>query len=1075
MENWPRIPREQGGSPPSRSGGNSLPPPGSVIIAGVEEELGEGMYALRWAGNRIAVSSRVVLSPGQSLILKSEISPEGKPTLVVQGPALPEASASVSGGTIYGRGGGRAILDKPDTPVWEDDPSRAGREAAARPRWGEVAAGAVRGSAGMSLPALDSWIGLVLEPLEDFSVSAARLLAEAEREMGTLKNPAMLLGGKDSPPVDSGRLHSFPITELGGKEGPPPYSDPVSGNIEVLDPIAPPQAAPGSFDETSQFTGPVSTVVDDLSYSGGNAFPRPPTYDSEAASETAPPPPESQPAGENVSLPADSGRLPSFPMTELGGKEGPPPYSDPVSGNIETLDLIAPRQAAPGSSYTTSQVTEPGFTVSNDLSYSGGNAFPRPPTYDYEAVSETALPPPESRSTGENVSLPADSGRLPSFPMPELGGKEGPLSYSESAREGSITPQPSSERPPPDIQPEVFVKDALEQLLKMVGLPLVSPSATGQSLGAGGKMPEAVVEKAAGILLRAAGLTPDYAALEAAKILVDSGVQVERQTVQAMIALAAGTEAEDRAGILKAAARLAAHDIPLAVPLVEGFAGVMGRKSGIHELMERVATALAEPPELPEAGLLLRAAREILDLLHVDLESADAGPAIERYVSTFGREALGKTLALVEKAAQAVLENHPLLPRMDQALAAILRLMEKNLADAGGNPSAAPAAETSVVPGRIPDLESPSVKAGALPTKSETTPESSQAPAESDRRPATENAAFSPINAYLKAPRAFPGLAALDLPPMPKVVRLPPPGTAPDQTPAESVPGSGVIPPDRDKAAMSAAKTPPAPAAEDGQPPVRQAFDPVAGKPPRAADPPIRQEAVPHMPGGPNALIDGGGTKTSAGVLPSLRRDASEGGAVGSGRPPPELEGRASFSAKLDAVFSLPGLNRPEFEWLRQGNLLGGFFASPVSRPGGGGEQTVGSEMGGKPDRLVEDILSEDSGKRERAWLDLARRDPETLREIARNIARMEREILRAEPLLNRLAEASSSLRELGRQLLAVKAENLSGQNREPGVMLAEVPFKLADDAGDGRMQMFYRRANRKADGWTSRVILDLN
>ncbi len=106
---------------------------------------------------------------------------------------------------------------------------------------------------------------------------------------------------------------------------------------------------------------------------------------------------------------------------------------------------------------------------------------------------------------------------------------------------------------------------------------------------------------------------------------------------------------------------------------------------------------------------------------------------------------------------------------------------------------------------------------------------------------------------------------------------------------------------------------------------------------------------------------------------------------------------------------------------------------------------------------------------------ELKGKEPAVLKETANRLSERERETLRSDPLMGKLSDAATSLRDLGRQLLAVKAENLAGQDRNPGVMLAEVPLKFGDDTGDGRMQMFYRRSKGKNDGWTQRVILDLN
>ena len=183
---------------------------------------------------------------------------------------------------------------------------------------------------------------------------------------------------------------------------------------------------------------------------------------------------------------------------------------------------------------------------------------------------------------------------------------------------------------------------------------------------------------------------------------------------------------------------------------------------------------------------------------------------------------------------------------------------------------------------------------------------------------------------------------------------------------------------------------------------------------------------------------------------------------------------RAALMTKLDLLFQIPGLNRPEIELLRPLGMLERFLAADSGAGSGAGSarEKIQAEAGA----LARNLLSDDPERVEQALRDLPRREPAVLREAASRLSRMEADLIRSEPSLNRLSDAAGSLRDLGRQLLAVKAENLAGQDRNPGVMLAEVPFKLADNAGDGRMQMFYRRSKGGRDGgWTSRVILDLN
>ncbi|MDR1519586.1 MAG: hypothetical protein LBU23_05510, partial [Planctomycetota bacterium] len=667
MDGWPRIPGQTGSPPPPRGGGSSPPPPGTVILAGVEEDLGEGVYVLRWAGNRLTVSSRARLEVGQSLILKSELSAEGKPNLVVQGPALP-GSGTLAGRAAYG-------------------PPPGGHPAGQPADGGGIAAG-VAAAETVPVPSgeASSLIGLILEPLPDFPESAEKLLREAAESL-SLKNP--------------------PVPETAG---------------------APPVKLPAAM-----------------------------------------PPP--------------------------GAETAPPPASTPAPSD-----------------------------------------------------------------------LPANN-------------------------------------PPP----EAFLKEALAQISRIAELPLPGLAA---GRGAAGKMPDAVAEKAAAILLRAAGLVPAPAALEAAKALIRHNVQVDRANIQTLLSVAAGAPEAGHPAQLNAAARLLAHDAPLARPLVGGLADVVSRRIGTRELVDKAILALTIEPEQPEARPLARAARNILETLNIDLERSDAPLALERYVSTFGREALGKALALVEKSAQAILERHFPLPRIDKALTAIL-------APLGKSPEPAPAPGT------------------ADPAKPETPPP-------------------------LQRPPDAPPAAA---------------GSAPAKTPVASAPATA-IPRPSPKAADASGAMPPEP-----------------GKPPAPAAP---------------------GEQTASG--PATRPAWSAGAGPETGR-------------RLDALYALPGGNRPEVETLRPSGPLGAFLAGAG---GAGGE--VLEKARKEAEILVRELVSEDPEKAEAARKNIARHGPEVLREAARRLDGMERRLLRAEPQVNRLAEAAGALRDLGRQLLATKAENLAGRDRDPGV-----------------------------------------
>ena len=998
-------------------------------MANVEEDLGEGMYALRWAGNRIAVSSRVALSAGQSLILKSEISPEGKPTLVVQGPALPEPG-EIMGRVIYGPGerGARRESGEPSS-------------AQSRQPGHEVAAGVERAAAaapGQSQP-VQTLLGLVLEPLTDFEAEVARLLLETAEEKKRWQPGQKSEQGEKSEKggqAERGNAGEAKPTPGVASEGKVIAGDAAAGTVKPE--ARPLPLSPGEIQLPPEAESPLPPAA---SRPGESSPPA-------SGAEKSPPP----------AIPSDG--APSATARPLPVPDALPPSAEnsapPSTGNQtrpETPSLARPENAG-----RPVQVPESG----------GSTAAPG---------NGTAIASPENAANApqQTGSAPA----TPALPSPPA-----------EANASAISDNAGSHAAGPDVaRGEAFVKEALTQLVKAAELPLAGSTAESQSLGVGGAMPEAIADKAAGILLRAAGLTPDPATMEVARALVDANVQVDRQTVQALMALTAGVPEDEREAVLRAAARLAAKDVPLAAPLAGGLADVMARRAGVHELVERTSAALALETPVPAARPLVDAARELLALLHVDLGQADAASALERYISTFGREVLGKTLALVERAAQAVLENHPLLPRIDQAMTVLLARLEDSLAQAEAQGAAkpgdpAPAAPTqpgtqpSPPPGvaetpatSVPSTPAPVPAAPAAPASSAPAAEQplSTAPPSGAAKPAPEPpppvdaprpTPHSPINAYLNSPRAFPGLEALNLPPMPKVASLNIPPSAPP------IPEIPAVPPATAGDGQAAATPQPVPGAPPPPPSPPQPLPPGAAPTlsPHNAD--AAERFAEHLT---KAL----GGRTEQELAPDKARLVDgevlvREGASAQQAAEAQRQLRSAVLMKLEAIFQLPGLNRPEFEILRPLGILDRFLS--MEARGEGADKTRSDA-----ERLVRELLSDDPEKAAKTLRNLSRADPAVLRETAARLSRMEAEIIRNEPLLSRLSDAANSLRDLGRQLLAVKAENVAGQEREPGVMLAEVPLKFNDEAGDGRMQMFYRKSRGKQGGWTSRVILDLN
>lgn len=104
--------------------------------------------------------------------------------------------------------------------------------------------------------------------------------------------------------------------------------------------------------------------------------------------------------------------------------------------------------------------------------------------------------------------------------------------------------------------------------------------------------------------------------------------------------------------------------------------------------------------------------------------------------------------------------------------------------------------------------------------------------------------------------------------------------------------------------------------------------------------------------------------------------------------------------------------------------------------------------------------------------------DRDTLRTIASTLQEVEREEIQKHPTLQHIREASNELRELGRALVAQKAENLATSRNDPGNFNTSIPFNFnggENDGEDGQLSMFYNKSKGKRGNWQQRVILDLN
>ncbi len=104
--------------------------------------------------------------------------------------------------------------------------------------------------------------------------------------------------------------------------------------------------------------------------------------------------------------------------------------------------------------------------------------------------------------------------------------------------------------------------------------------------------------------------------------------------------------------------------------------------------------------------------------------------------------------------------------------------------------------------------------------------------------------------------------------------------------------------------------------------------------------------------------------------------------------------------------------------------------------------------------------------------------DRDTLRTLASTLQELEREEIQKHPTLQHLREASSELRELGRALIAQKAENLGNLRQDPANFSTSIPFSFNqnnNEQEDGKLSMHYNKSKGRKGEWQQRVILDLN
>lgn len=666
--------------------------------------------------------------------------------------------------------------------------------------------------------------------------------------------------------------------------------------------------------------------------------PQPPT----AKDESAPQVPGQEASSNRPVLPATpDSPLSAGPQTKPTQTDSAQPQSPPTTGEAAFPAPQAPAQGLPS-----------------------GQPVAAPP------LAAADLPP---------VSGSSISPLLPESPQPALPNGQTPLQPEASTPE--TAPNPATPLPGQTGEAVVEVPELIVTIPKY-----------------GSVMPKDVMERAAEILLRAAGLTPGPATREAAEALIRNQIHVDRPNIQALLALTAGQPEAEKYGLLEAGARLLSKDIPLAVPLASGLAGMLERGRSAADLLGMAESALAEV-RISDAKAYVGAAREMLGQVTVELGRNESPAALERHLTYSAREPLGKALQLMEQATQTILESHPLLTKLDSLITSVLTMLEE------------------MKPGATPGNVAPHQDRPPLPPQN------------------------APQNPETATPQTKPTGGEA---PIPLASVIPPRGQTAAPIPALVVPSLPDAP-----------KSQPGSTAPAGQQPINGGL--LQGSLENNAPMPGKEESVskPAIPL-PDADAEAGQTKPQS----------------------PEMAADKPARRPLPDIVPHPGANRPEYDLLRKSGYLDTWLSTPDQSEKPTGLKDLWNAPQEKRDMLAlaRDLLATNPEKAEQAARELPLLDKRALRELASRLLEVEKEIVAKEPAIRRLAEAAGAIRELGRHVLATKIESLAGMDRNPGMMVAEVPFRLAGDAGNGRLQMFYRKGGQASGkgGWSSRIILDL-
>ncbi|MHC4871407.1 MAG: hypothetical protein ACYTFY_06150 [Planctomycetota bacterium] len=105
----------------------------------------------------------------------------------------------------------------------------------------------------------------------------------------------------------------------------------------------------------------------------------------------------------------------------------------------------------------------------------------------------------------------------------------------------------------------------------------------------------------------------------------------------------------------------------------------------------------------------------------------------------------------------------------------------------------------------------------------------------------------------------------------------------------------------------------------------------------------------------------------------------------------------------------------------------------------------------------------------------IAKLKPESRQNILQSLRHSERTALEENPVISRITQAHESVQSIVEKAAAYKAENVLASRNDPVVFMAEVPFRMGEDEGDGKLKFYGRKTTKqKTKSWNNRVVVDL-